>query len=142
MFSRELNEGDLMRGYPDPSVECFTEDEWKFAPELFEKYGFAWSKAKPAMEVALDNLLDNHSDNDGDDDEEELLHFGVLDFGEVDFFDVLKDLANITMRDDVVSFKEIELLHAIAKACNTSEVMVTAAMLQVAKEHNPRLELE
>jgi hypothetical protein len=122
--------------------EKVTEEEWRHAPKLFEKYGFSWPEAKKALESALEELLDAQDDEEDFAESEETLHFGVLDFGEVDFFEILKDLADIALLDGVISFKEIELIHAIAKACNESEVVATAALLHAVKDRDARFELE
>ncbi|MDL2272204.1 hypothetical protein LJC23_04140 [Desulfovibrio sp. OttesenSCG-928-I05] len=122
--------------------EKVSEEEWLHAPGFFEKYGFAWPEAKAALEAALENLLDADDDGEDFEESEEELHFGVLDFGAVDFFDVLKDLAGIALLDGVISFKEIELIHAIAKACNENDVVASAALLHAVKEHGARFELE
>lgn len=113
--------------------EKLDKNELATTQSIFEKCGIPWSEAKPLFENAMENLLETS------DDEPEDIFIGVLDFGEVDFRDVLNDLAELVMADKIADYKELEMMHAIGKACNMDPVIVSGALLTAAKKYDPKL---
>lgn len=114
--------------------EKLDKSELKATQAIFDKYGIPWNEAKTLFESAMEDLLEA----DGDDDSEDI-SIGVLDFGEVDFRDVLDDLAELVMADKVADYKELEMMHTIGKACNVDPVVISGCLLRAAQKHKPEL---
>ena len=57
----------------------------------------------------------------------------------VDEFEILKDLASISISDGDISYSEVEMIHRLGKAFGLSEILVSAAMIEVALNSNIKL---
>lgn len=124
------------------------EDEMILSKNLFEKYGISWEDAKPVLEKHLESLIDPgdeavEADKKGEFCEaDEDFVLGCLDFGEdVDFYEVIKDLCLFVVLDKQVEYKEVELIHHIAEACNLDRVLATAALLSAVEETKAKVNL-
>jgi len=128
--------------------EKITDDEMLLSKELFKKYGFSWTDAKPVLEDYLEAFVDPGDDAlEADEkgefvDTDEDLELGCLDFGDdVDSYEVVRDLCLFVVMDKQVEYKEIELIHCISEACNLDKVLATAALLEAVQNSNCKLNL-
>ena len=128
--------------------EKITDDEMLLSKDLFTKYGFSWEEAKPVLEGCLEAFVDPgdeavEADEKGEFvDVDEDLELGCLDFGDgVDTYEVIRDLCRFVVLDKQIDFKEIEIIHHIAEACNLDKVLATAALLGAVQESGSKLNL-
>ncbi len=128
--------------------EKVTEDEMLLSKDLFEKYGLSWIETKPVLEGYLEAFIDPgdealEADEKGEFvDVDEDFELGCLDFGEdVDTYEVVRDLCKFIVLDKQVEYREIEIIHYIAEACNLDKVLATAALLEAVDESDAKLNL-
>ena len=114
------------------------DEEWGEAEDLFKKHNLDWEKGRPIIEKNLTSLIDGvpsadeegEEDTEGYDDEFEIEPAVVPDG--VDAFEILKDLSGLALSDGDFSYSEVDMIHRLGKSFGLSEVMISAAMLEVA----------
>lgn len=114
------------------------DEEWGEAEDLFKKHNLDWEKGRQIIEDNLTSLIDGvpsadeegEEDTEGYDDEFEIEPAVVPDG--VDAFEILKDLSGIALSDGDFSYSEVDMIHRLGKSFGLSEVMISAAMLEVA----------
>ena len=114
------------------------DEEWGEAEDLFKKHNLDWEKGRQIIEKNLTSLIDGvpsadeegEEDTEGYDDEFEIEPAVVPDG--VDAFEILKDLSGIALSDGDFSYSEVDMIHRLGKSFGLSEVMISAAMLEVA----------
>ena len=114
------------------------DEEWGEAKDLFKKHNLDWEKGRQIIEKNLTSLIDGvpsadeegEEDTEGYDDEFEIEPAVVPDG--VDAFEILKDLSGIALSDGDFSYSEVDMIHRLGKSFGLSEVMISAAMLEVA----------
>ncbi len=128
--------------------EKVTDEEMILSKELFDKYEFPWEESKLVLEKYLEAFVDPGDEaQDADEkgefvESDEDLDLGPLDFGEnVDTYEIIRDLCRFVALDKQIEYKEIELIHCIAEACNLDKVLATAALLEEAQESNCKINL-
>jgi uncharacterized tellurite resistance protein B-like protein len=121
--------------------EKIEEEEWVSAKGIFEKYKLSWEEAKPLLEEYIEVLIDESEEDLEEVDE--TLDIGSIDFGDkVDRYDVLNDLAGLVVADKVIDFREIDVLHTIAKAVNAAPEMATASLLNAVSNGGIQVKLD
>jgi hypothetical protein len=111
--------------------EKIDEEEMVIAEGIFKKYKFEWNEAKPLLENQIELMLDESSEDN--EEYEDVLDLGVIDFGtNVDRYEVLFELADLVLADKVIDYREIDVMHCIARAINAAPETVTAAILTAA----------
>ena len=128
--------------------EKVTDEEMLLSKDLFTKYGFNWTEVKPVLEGYLEEFIDPgdealDADEKGEfEDVDEDLELGCLDFCEgVDPYAVVKDLCQFIVLDKQVEYKELEIIHSIAQACNLDSVSTTAVILEAVHMSGSNLNL-
>lgn len=116
------------------------DSELAFADAIFKKYGISDAESSTLVKEYIDVFLDVDDNPDSPETDEEI-DLGVIDFGEVDSYEVLKDLAVLASADGVISSSEVDVLHLIAKANNRSPEEATLALLHAVKT-NASLKIE
>jgi len=114
------------------------DEEWGEAEDLFKKHNLDWEKGRQIIEKNLTSLIDGvpsadeegEEDTEGYDDEFEIEPAVVPDG--VDAFEILKDLSGLALSDGDFSYSEVDMIHRLGKSFGLSEVMISAAMLEVA----------
>ena len=114
------------------------DEEWEEAEDLFKKHNLDWEKGRQIIEKNLTSLIDGvpsvdeegEEDTEGYDDEFEIEPAVVPDG--VDAFEILKDLSGLALSDGDFSYSEVDMIHRLGKSFGLSEVMISAAMLEVA----------
>ena len=114
------------------------DEEWGEAKDLFKKHNLDWEKGRQIIEKNLTSLIDGvpsadeegEEDTEGYDDEFEIEPAVVPDG--VDAFEILKDLSGLALSDGDFSYSEVDMIHRLGKSFGLSEVMIWAAMLEVA----------
>lgn len=114
------------------------DEEWGEAEDLFKKHNLDWEKGRQIIEKNLTSLIDGvpsvdeegEEDTEGYDDEFEVEPAVVPDG--VDAFEILKDLSGLALSDGNFSYSEVDMIHRLGKSFGLSEVMISAAMLEVA----------
>jgi len=114
------------------------DEEWGEAKDLFKKHNLDWEKGRQIIEKNLTSLIDGvpsadeegEEDTEGYDDEFEIEPAVVPDG--VDAFEILKDLSGLALSDGDFSYSEVDMIHRLGKSFGLSEVMISAAMLEVA----------
>ena len=114
------------------------DEEWGEAEDLFKKHNLDWEKGRQIIEKNLTSLIDGvpsadeegEEDTEGYDDEFEIEPAVVPDG--VDAFEILKDLSGLALSDGDFSYSEVDMIHRLGKSFGLSEVMIWAAMLEVA----------
>lgn len=116
------------------------DSELAFANAIFNKYEVPATEASVLLKEYIEVFLDADDTPDAPETEEEI-YLGVIDFGDVDSYEVLKDLASLAAADGVISYREVDVLHQIAKANNRSPEEATLALLHAVKT-NSSLKIE
>lgn len=113
------------------------DSEQEAALALFAKYGLEIEAARAALDKELDALItvDDPETEKGEIESEGPIEIGVLDFGEVDFYEVLIDLAGLAFADGELALREIEIIHLIARSCVLDPIMATMALFEAYKRH-------
>ena len=114
------------------------DEEWGEAEDLFKKHNLDWEKGRQIIEDNLTSLIDGvpsedeegEEDTKGYDDEFEIEPAVVPDG--VDAFEILKDLSGLALSDGNFSYSEVDMIQRLGKSFGLSEVMISAAMLEVA----------
>ncbi len=114
------------------------DEEWKEAEDLFKKHNLDWEKGRQIIEKNLTSLIDGvpSADEEGEEDtegydDEFKIEPAVVPDG-VDAFEILKDLSGLALSDGDFSYSEVDMIHRLGKSFGLSEVMISAAMLEVA----------
>jgi uncharacterized tellurite resistance protein B-like protein len=118
----------------------FEDSELAFVNTIFKKYEVSETEVPALVKEYIDGFLDADDTIDDSETQQEI-NLGVIDFGEVDSFEVLKDLADLAGADGVISLQEVYVLHMIAKANNRSPEEATLALLH-AVNTNSSLKIE
>lgn len=108
------------------------DSELVFANAIFKKYEVSDEDASALVKDYMDVFLDA----DDTPETEEDINLGVIDFGEVDSYEVLKDLAGLAATDGEISSREVDVLHHIARANNQSPQLATMALLHVIQNNS------
>lgn len=104
------------------------DSELAFANAIFNKYEVPETEASALLKEYIEVFLDADDTPDAPDTEEEI-NLGVIDFGDVDSYEVMKDLAGLAATDGEISSREVDVLHQIAKANNQSPQLATMSLL-------------
>ena len=114
------------------------DEEWEEAEDLFKKHNLDWEKGRQIIEKNLTSLIDGvpSADEEGEEDtegydDEFKIEPAVAPDG-VDAFEILKDLSGLALSDGDFSYSEVDMIHRLGKSFGLSEVMISAAMLEVA----------
>jgi|SaaInl7_100m_RNA_FD_contig_41_2032918_length_743_multi_3_in_0_out_0_1 hypothetical protein len=114
------------------------DEEWEEAEDLFKKHNLDWEKGRQIIEKNLTSLIDGvpSADEEGEEDtegydDEFKIEPAVVPDG-VDAFEILKDLSGLALSDGDFSYSEVDMIHRLGKSFGLSEVMISAAMLEVA----------
>ena len=118
------------------------DSELASANAILKKYEVPENEASVLVKEYIEAFLDADDTPDAPETEEEI-NLGVIDFGEVDSFEVLKDLAELAAADGVIASREVDVLHLIARANNQAPQLVTMALLHVvSKASTVKIDLE
>ena len=121
------------------------DEEWEEAEDLFKKHNLDWEKGRQIIEKNLTSLIDGvpSADEEGEEDtegydDEFKIEPAVVPDG-VDAFEILKDLSGLALSDGDFSYSEVDMIHRLGKAFGLSEILVSAAMIEVALNSNTKL---
>jgi len=105
------------------------QSEVESAKHLFEKHGFNSDEGEKLVKHYLEEFV-HESDEESEDEE---ISLSDIDFDEVDCYELLKDLANLTVADGEISFDEVEIIHTLAEKYELSPVLASMALLNAVK---------
>ncbi len=118
------------------------DDEWLAAKNILKKYNLNWEEGKSLIQGKINDLIEcveNESEEEAEEENEALDSFFDEDFEiennllpeGIDEFELLKDLTSVALADGELSYGELDIIHRLGKSFGASEIMITAAILEV-----------
>lgn len=125
--------------FADGKIEASELDSSKY---IFEKYGFDWFEGETLIKTYLDKFIDA-SESDTTDDSDQDITLGNLEIDGTDSFEILKDLAKLTVSDGEITFSEVSVIHLLGESFGLDPSLSSVALLNAVKDQpNMKIDLE
>jgi len=125
--------------FADGKIEVSELDSSK---SIFEKYGFDWFEGETLIKSYLDKFIDESESENTDESDNDMI-LGDLEIDGIDSFEILQDLARITISDGEMTFNEVGVIHLLGDAFGLDPSLSSVALLNAVKEQpNLKLDLE